>query len=245
MSPVPSGEVSSTTSTWTSLSAPDVTRLMICSTRTGRFSRSLYVGTTTTVLPSVSATVSLPSLSSLPDGVAHYPARSPSGSAPRPAIVGEDDGVRLRQVEPADIPVFYEHQADPESAGMVAFASRDREAHAAHLERITADADVVLRTVVEGDAVAGQVLSFPRNGVREVGYWLGREFWGRGIATAALGEFLRIDTSRPLHGVVAEHNLGRRRVLEHPGFVLVGRHEPDPELPPETRVPLLVLRLDA
>ena len=102
--------------------------------------------------------------------------------------------MRLRQVEPADIPVFYEHQADPESARMVAFASRDREAHAAHLERITADPDVVLRTIVEGDAVAGQVLSFPRNGVREVGYWLGREFWGRGIATAALGEFLRIDT---------------------------------------------------
>jgi RimJ/RimL family protein N-acetyltransferase len=158
--------------------------------------------------------------------------------------VGEDDGVRLRQVEPADIPVFYEHQADPVSARMVAFASRDREAHAAHLQRITTDPDVVLRTVVEGDAVAGQVLSFPRNGVREVGYWLGREFWGRGIATAALGEFLRIDTSRPLHGVVAETNMASRRVLERHGFVVAGRLEPDPDMPPELAVPLLVLKLE-
>jgi RimJ/RimL family protein N-acetyltransferase len=152
--------------------------------------------------------------------------------------------VRLREVEPTDVPVFYEHQADPESVRMVAFASRDREAHAAHLERILTDPQVVMRTIVEDDAVAGQVLSFPRDGVREVGYWLGRRFWGRGIATAALGEFLRIDPSRPLHGVVAEHNAASRRVLEHHGFVLVGRQEPDADQPPERAVPLLVLRLD-
>ena len=84
-----------------------------------------------------------------------------------------------------------------------------------------------------------------RDGVREVGYWLGREFWGRGIASAALGEFLTIDTSRPLYGVVAEHNTASRRVLERHGFVLVDRHEPDPDLPPELAVPVLVLRLDA
>jgi RimJ/RimL family protein N-acetyltransferase len=156
----------------------------------------------------------------------------------------EDDHVRLREVEPADIPVFYEHQADPESVRMVGFASRDREAHTAHFARILADPEVVVRTIVEDDAVAGQVLSFPRDGVREVGYWLGREFWGRGIATAGLGEFLRVDSSRPLHGIVAEHNAVSRRVLEHHGFVLVGRQEPDPDLPPEIAVPLLVLRLD-
>lgn len=159
--------------------------------------------------------------------------------------MGEDDGVRLREVEPADIPVFYEHQADPDAVRLVAFTSRDREAHAAHLARLLADPEVVIRTVIEGEAVAGQVLSFPRDGVREVGYWLGREFWGRGIASAALAAFLRIDPRRPLHGVVAEHNAASRRVLERQGFVLVDRREPDPALPPEVRVPVLVLRLDA
>lgn len=153
--------------------------------------------------------------------------------------------VRLREVEPPDIPVFYEHQVDPESVRLVGFASRDREAHAAHFARLLADPEVVVRTIVDDDAVAGQVLSFPRDGIREVGYWLGREFWGRGIATAALGEFLRIDGSRPLYGVVAEHNAVSRRVLEHHGFVLVRRKEPDPGLPPEIAVPLLVLRMDS
>jgi RimJ/RimL family protein N-acetyltransferase len=153
--------------------------------------------------------------------------------------------VRLREVEPADVPVFYEHQADPESVRLVGFTSRDREAHAAHLARQLADPQVVIRTVVDDDgAVAGQVLSFPRNGVREVGYWLGREFWGRGIATAALGEFLHIDTSRPLHGVVAEHNVASRRVLEHHGFAVLGRHQPHPDVQAENAVPLIVLRLD-
>ena len=152
--------------------------------------------------------------------------------------------MRLREVEPGDVPVLYEHQADPVSVRLVAFSSRTREAHAAHLARILDDPDVVIRTIEEGGAVAGHVLSFPRDGVREVGYWLGREFWGRGMATAALGEFLRIDTSRPLYGVVAEHNVGSRRVLERHGFTLVERREPDDDLPPGLAVPLFVLRLD-
>jgi RimJ/RimL family protein N-acetyltransferase len=154
--------------------------------------------------------------------------------------------VLLREVEPADIPIFYEHQADAEAARLVAFASRDRAAHAAHLARILADPEVIVRTVVENGAVAGQVLSFPRDGVREVGYWLGREFWGRGLATAALGAFLDLDRGRPLHGVVAEHNGASRRVLERHGFVLVDRvdPDPDPDAAAGTAVPLLVLRLD-
>jgi RimJ/RimL family protein N-acetyltransferase len=159
--------------------------------------------------------------------------------------VRKDDAVRLRDVEPADIPVFYEHQADPDAVRLVAFATRDRAAHAAHLAAVVTDPEVIIRTVLDDDgSVAGQVLSFPRNGVREVGYWLGREFWGRGIATAALGAFLAVDTSRPLHAVVAEHNIGSRRVLEHHGFVVVDRREPEPGLPPEIAVPLIVLRLD-
>jgi RimJ/RimL family protein N-acetyltransferase len=159
--------------------------------------------------------------------------------------VREDDAVRLREVEPADIPVFYEHQADPESVRLVGFRSRDRQAHAAHLAAIQIDPAVIIRTILDdGGEVAGQVLSFPREGVREVGYWLGREFWGRGIATAALGEFLGIDTHRPLHGVVAAHNVGSRRVLERHGFVVVERREPDRDLPPGIAVPLIVLRLD-
>jgi RimJ/RimL family protein N-acetyltransferase len=153
--------------------------------------------------------------------------------------------VLLRAVEPDDIPVFYEHQADAAAVRLAAVPSRDREAHAAHLEKILADPEVLVRTVVVDGAVAGQVLSFPREGVREVGYWLGREFWGRGLASRVLAEFVALDRHRPLYGVVAGHNVASRRVLERNGFVLVGREEPDPDLPPDAAAPLLVLRLDA
>jgi hypothetical protein len=47
--------------------------------------------------------------------------------------------VLLRAVEPDDVPVFYEHQADADAARLATVASRDREAHAAHLEKVLAD----------------------------------------------------------------------------------------------------------
>lgn len=152
--------------------------------------------------------------------------------------------MRLRRVEPGDLPVLYEQQADADASRQAAVASRDREEHTQHLQKIMADPEVLIRVIDVDGVVAGHVLSFPREGVREVGYWLGRPYWGRGLASAALAEFLTIDRHRPLHGVVAEHNTASRRVLERNGFVLVGREEPGPDLPPPLAVPLLVLRLD-
>ena len=54
-----------------------------------------------------------------------------------------------------------------------------------------------------------------------VGYWIGKEHWGRGIASAALRLYLDVDRHRPLLATVAEHNAGSRRVLEKAGFELV------------------------
>ena len=104
---------------------------------------------------------------------------------------------------------------------------------------------MLLRTIVSDDgAVAGQLLSFPRNGVREIGYWLGRAFWGRGIASAALAEFLPLVTERPVYGVVSEANVASRRVLERNGFVIAERREAEPLLADGPPVPVLVFRLD-
>jgi len=52
-----------------------------------------------------------------------------------------------------------------------------------------------------------------------IGYWIGREYCGRGIATAALAEFLGHDLARPLHAFVAVHNIASIRVVEECGFV--------------------------
>jgi len=58
----------------------------------------------------------------------------------------------------------------------------------------------------------------------EIGYWLGRNHWGRGIATAALTElservFATTDIVR-LYAGVFEWNPGSARVLEKSGYVL-------------------------
>ena len=71
--------------------------------------------------------------------------------------------------------------------------------------------------------VAGNVLMFPHAGQPEVGYWVGREFWGRGVATRALAEFLRLVARRPLHARVATDNAASLRVLEKCGFASTGR----------------------
>jgi RimJ/RimL family protein N-acetyltransferase len=133
---------------------------------------------------------------------------------------------RLRPVEPSDVAVFFEHQADPEAAAMAAFPSRDRDAHDAHWAHVLADPATVNRTVLEchpdGDLVAGNMASYPAGDRRFVGYWLGRDFWGRGLATAGLRLFLAELPDRPLAARVVEHNRASVTVLRRCGFRLAG-----------------------
>ena len=121
-----------------------------------------------------------------------------------------------------DLPVFFKHQLDPEATSMAAFPSRQRDTFMAHWRRILEDETVVKKTILFDGQVAGSLLSFVQSGEREVGYWLGREFWGDGIATRALSEFLYCVESRPLYAHVASHNIASLRVLEKCGFVVSG-----------------------
>jgi RimJ/RimL family protein N-acetyltransferase len=127
----------------------------------------------------------------------------------------------LRDVTEADIPIFFEHQRDPEATRMAAFPSRDEEAFTAHWERLLANDELTKKTVLHEGAVAGNILLFEREGKRLVGYWIGREFWGKGLATRALGALIAEVTERPLHAYVATSNIGSVRVLEKCGFVFV------------------------
>jgi RimJ/RimL family protein N-acetyltransferase len=134
--------------------------------------------------------------------------------------------VRLRPFRDDDLPVLFTQQLDPEATAMAGFPSRDEEGFRAHWARLIAD-PTMLTAVVEVDgAVAGSLGSWLEDGRRYVGYWFGREFWGRGIATAALAAYLDELGERPLYAFVATHNTGSIRVLEKCGFALVSR---DPE----------------
>lgn len=126
--------------------------------------------------------------------------------------------VRLRDVEPEDLPWFFEQQADPEAVRMAQVAPRDREAFHAHWSRILADPSLIVMTIMYGDLVAGYVACWPDGEDHMVGYWIAREVWGRGVATRALSAFLALMPLRPLTAYVAEENVASRRVLEKCGF---------------------------
>jgi len=130
--------------------------------------------------------------------------------------------VRLREVEDGDLAIFFEHQADPISSLMAAFPSRERGPFEEVWGRIRRKGGVSARTILFDGQVAGNILCFERGGETLIGYWLGREFWGKGIATRALTQFLSIVKHRPLHARVAKHNTRSIRVLEKCGFVHCG-----------------------
>ena len=132
----------------------------------------------------------------------------------------------LREVRDDDLPILFAHQADPEAAALAAFPSRDRAAFDEHWTWTRMDTSVVLRTIEVDGAVAGSIGSFLQDARRMVGYWIGREHWGRGIASAALAEFLTVVDERPLFAIVAAHNAASQRVLEKCGFEPAGEPRP-------------------
>jgi RimJ/RimL family protein N-acetyltransferase len=129
--------------------------------------------------------------------------------------------VHLRDVEARDLPLFFEHQRDPVAVAMVAFNSREREAFDQHWAKLLADKTNLAKTILVGDEVAGHIGSWTSDGKREIGYWIDRGFWGRGVGTVALSIFLRLEQTRPLHAGVARHNAASLRVLQKCGFTPV------------------------
>ncbi|MGK2963834.1 MAG: GNAT family N-acetyltransferase [Gemmatimonadaceae bacterium] len=133
--------------------------------------------------------------------------------------------VSLRDVKESDLATFYEQQLDPEATRMSAFPSRDWDAFTAHWAKIMTSTSGTTQTVIFDGSVAGHIACWQDSGENLVGYWIGREYWGRGIATAALSEFLQSVPNRPLVARVAKHNIASIRVLEKCGFTSVGEEE--------------------
>jgi len=139
----------------------------------------------------------------------------------------EATDISLRPVIAADVDVFFEHQRDPVAAGMAAFPARDRDAHETHWARILDDPAVVARTIVIGGEVAGNIGCWEHDGNRFVGYWIGRDHWGKGIATEALIRLLDLVPARPLYALVAKDNAASIRVLAKCGFEVTAEKPAD------------------
>jgi RimJ/RimL family protein N-acetyltransferase len=133
--------------------------------------------------------------------------------------------IRLREISKSDLPIFFEQQLDPEAIYMAAFTAKDpadRDGFTEHWAKIMADETITLRTILFEGLVAGHIVSHGWFGEPEISYWIGREFWRRGIATRALSEFLVQMADRPLYARVAKNNQASIRVLEKCGFKHTG-----------------------
>ena len=141
--------------------------------------------------------------------------------------MSELERVTMREVESFDLKIFYEHQLDPEAIRMAAFVGkdpRDKLAFDAHWDKILRSPQIIQRTIVVDGQVAGHIACYPDGENMEVTYWLGREFWGRGLATQALDRMLLIVRDRPIFARAASDNIGSVRVLQKCGFKIIGNN---------------------
>ncbi len=146
-------------------------------------------------------------------------------SSPKPTPAAE---VALREVVAPDLPTLFAHQADPDACRMAMVHPRDRATFEAHWIAALEDPNVTARAILADGALVGYVTRFPANGQDAVGYWIAKEYWGRGIASRALAQLLSLVTTRPLHASVARENAASIRVLERCGFVIT-KYERSPE----------------
>ncbi|MEF9479163.1 GNAT family N-acetyltransferase [Chryseobacterium sp. RRHN12] len=133
--------------------------------------------------------------------------------------------IKLRPTVADDLETLFEFQLDPEANHLAAFTSKDsanKEAYINKFTRLLADPTVNNQTIMAGTVIVGSIAKFILEGDAEITYWIDKPFWGKGVATAALKDFLAIETTRPVFGRVAFDNLGSQKVLENCGFVRIG-----------------------
>ncbi len=108
--------------------------------------------------------------------------------------------VSIRETLESDWPILFEYQRDPASSAMAGVPARDWDAYVAHKQKIRTDEANLMWTILYDGQIAGDLVSFPRDGRREIGYRIGQHYWGKGIATRALALFLDVERRRPLYG---------------------------------------------
>ena len=157
--------------------------------------------------------------------------------------VTTDESIRLRPVQPGDLPRMYDLQLDPESNRMAVTIPRTREAFDSHWAKVLGDPGNTTWVILVGEELVGTISCFPMDGQDHVGYWIDRAYWGMGIASQALHLLLREVAKRPLVAAAATSNGASLRVLQKCGFVVERvRLSPASDRFPECEEAILVLR---
>ena len=133
--------------------------------------------------------------------------------------------ITLAQTTIADLDTLFQFQLDKETNYLAAFTPNnpaDKPAYLSKYSKLLSDPTVNNQTIIVDNVVAGSIAKFEMHGDAEITYWIDKKYWGKGVATSALKNFLSIEKTRPIYGRVAFDNYGSQKVLEKCGFVKIG-----------------------
>lgn len=137
--------------------------------------------------------------------------------------------IRIRPMSADDLDDVFQLQLDPESNRMAVTIPRTAEAFDAHWRETLGKPDVHAYMILlderaeraaerAQERAVGYISCFSHDGHDEVGYWIDRNFWGRGIATQALRCLLDAVPVRPMRAITATSNPASMQVLKKCGF---------------------------
>jgi [ribosomal protein S5]-alanine N-acetyltransferase len=132
----------------------------------------------------------------------------------------------LRKTEIADLEFLFEFQLDQEANHLAAFTSKDPADKSAYIQKYSkflSNPTINNQTIIVGNRIVGSIAKFEIEGKAELTYWIDKKFWGQGVATKALEEFLKNESMRPIIGRTAFDNFGSQKVLEKCHFIKIGK----------------------
>jgi len=95
----------------------------------------------------------------------------------------------LRSTLETDLDIFFNIQLEQEGIYMAAFTSADPSNKSAYMEKwkgLLVDPTINIRTILYNNEIAGSVSKYEIDGEAEITYWIGKKFWGKGIASESL-----------------------------------------------------------
>ena len=143
--------------------------------------------------------------------------------------------IYLKDISEQDLSLLFDFQNDPIANKMADVPARTREAFYQHWQQnIFANQHSMAIGIWYNKMLVGHLVSWvnlelatiDEPEVRLIGYWIGREYWGQGIATHALRMFLQHYIKSPVYAYIDAQNQGSLKVVQANGFVEVTSQYP-------------------
>ena len=134
--------------------------------------------------------------------------------------------ITLTTTKKDDLNSFFIFQLDDEANYLAAFTSKDPNDKNAYIEKYSKflqDPGINMQTIKADNEIVGSISKFMIENEAEITYWIDKKYWGKGIASTALKNFLKTEKTRPIHGRVAFDNYASQKVLEKCGFIKTGK----------------------